>query len=635
MNKKCFRSMMAAPCLLLAAALSRPASTVHAQAAAGADGRYQEYFDRVIPQQLESLHIAGAAVTVVEGGEVVFTKGYGFADVENGIAVQPDRTLFRIGSVSKLFTWTAVMQQVEQSKLDLDADVNAYLDFQIPDTYPQPVTLRRLLTHTAGFEDRVAGFEALTPEKMIPLGAWLASHIPARVRTPGEISSYSNYGAALAGYIVERVSGMPFEEYLERNILMPLGLQRTTIHQPLPEGWAAELSNGYVYSAGQFAKMDFESIVPFPAGGMTSTAADMARFLSAYLQGGEFQGARILQEKTALQMQSRLFGNVPGGNGWAYGFYEMSRNGVRVVGHCGDTRLFHTLAAIIPEKNLGIFAAYNSENAFDVHSLLLEDFLDAFFPADASEPSRVTLSPAELAKFAGSYRQTQYLAQTTLEKAANLLQPVIMQPTVDGGLLLSSASYGVYTLIPVEPMVFAAKDDPQNALIFREDASSQGLRAFLSSDPTVVFERLPWYGDYTLHYIILTGAVLLFLSALAAAFIRWIIGRIRKQPDASLRPAILGRRVFNLMALVGVLFPVGFVLAFNGIVYDELGLLNIVLALPILLTGLSIAAGYFIIRAWREKHGRAAERIFNLLLLVASLGFLWSLNYWNLLGWKY
>ena len=545
MNKKCFRSMMAAPCLLLAAALSRPASTVHAQSAAGG---YQEYFDRVIPQQLESLHIAGAAVAVVEGGETVFHKGYGFADVENGKRVQPETTLFRIGSVSKLFTWTAVMQQMEQGQLDLDADVNAYLDFQIPDTYPQPVTLRRLMTHTAGFEDRVAGYEALPGEKMVPLGEWLESHIPARIRAPGEIASYSNYGAALAGYIVERVSGLPFEEYLERNILVPLGMRRTSIRQPLPEGWAVDGSNGYVYSGGRFAAMDFESIVPFPAGGMTSTVADMARFLSAYLQGGEYSGARILQENTALLMQTRLFGNDPRANGWAYGFYEMSRNGVRVVGHCGDTRLFHTLAAILPEKNLGIFVAFNSENAFDVHALLLEDFLDAFFPADASDPSQVSLSPDELAKFAGSYRQTQSLAQTTVEKAANLLQPVIVQPTADGGLLLSSASYGLYSLIPVEPMAFAASDDPQNVLFFREDPSGGIMRAFLSSDPTVVFERLPWYGDYTLHYLILTGAVCLFLSALAAAFIRWIIGRIRKQPSVSVRPAVLGRRVFTLMA---------------------------------------------------------------------------------------
>lgn len=623
---------MAALCLLLAAALSRPAQTVRAQAAAGG---YEEYFDRVIPEQLESLHIAGAAVTVVEGGETVFAEGYGFADVENGIKVQPEVTLFRIGSVSKLFTWTAVMQLAERGKLDLDADVNGYLDFQIPDTFPQPVTLRRLMTHTAGFEDRVAGFEALTGEKMLPLGEWLASHIPARVRAPGEIASYSNYGAALAGYIVERVSGLPFEEYLERNILAPLGMRRTSIRQPLPGGWAADLSNGYVYSGGRFMKMDFESIVPFPAGGMTSTAADMARFLSAYLQGGEYRGGRILQEQSATLMQSRLFGNVPSGNGWAYGFYEMSRNGVRVVGHCGDTRLFHTLAAIIPDKNLGIFAAYNSENAFDVHALLLEDFLDAFFPSDASDPARVTLSPAELAKFAGSYRQTQYLAQTTVEKAANLLQPVIVQPTADGGLLLSSASYGLFSLIPVEPMAFAAKDDPQNVLIFREDAGSNVMRAFLISDPTVVFERQPWYGDYTLHYIILTGAVFLFLSALAAAFIRWIIGRIRKQPAASARPAVLGRRVFTLMALAGVLFPVGFILAFNGIVYDELDLLNIALALPILLAGLSIAAGYFLLRAWREHYWRAAERIFLSLVLSGSVGFLLSLNYWNLLGWKY
>ena len=280
------------------------------------------------------------------------------------------------------------------------------------------------MTHTAGFEDRVTGYLAASGKDLIPLGKWLASHIPARVRAPGLISSYSNYGAGLAGYIVERVSGLPYEEYVAKNILAPLGMDRTSLQSAAAGGMAGELSKGYVFTGADYQSMDFEYIVPAPTGSATSTAADMSKFMTALLNGGAYGGARILGEQTAAKMLTRIFGHDPRLNGWAYGMYEMSRNGVRVLGHAGDTRLFHSLVALIPEKNISVFVVYNSENAFDVQSLLLKDFLDAFFPAPAAPAAKITLSAEELAKFAGSYRQTRRFAETTVEKAATLLEPI-------------------------------------------------------------------------------------------------------------------------------------------------------------------------------------------------------------------
>ena len=114
----------------------------------------EAFLDELLAKDMEEYHIAGAAVSVVKDGKLFFAKGYGYADLEKGIPVDPEQTIFRIGSIGKMFTWTAVMQLVEQGKLDLDADVNTYLDFRIPDTYPQPITLKHLMTHTSGFEDR-------------------------------------------------------------------------------------------------------------------------------------------------------------------------------------------------------------------------------------------------------------------------------------------------------------------------------------------------------------------------------------------------------------------------------------------------------------------------------------------------
>ena len=184
----------------------------------------QAFLDKLFGQEMQAHHIAGAAVSVVKDGKLLFAKGYGYADREKGIPVDAAQKLFRIGSVTKLFTWTAVMQLVAQGKLNLDADVNTYLDFRIPETYPQPITLRHLLTHTAGFEDQHVALVALKEEDLAPPRAWLVSHIPARVRPPGERAAYSNYGAALAGYIVARVAGESYSQYVQDHLLNPLGM---------------------------------------------------------------------------------------------------------------------------------------------------------------------------------------------------------------------------------------------------------------------------------------------------------------------------------------------------------------------------------------------------------------------------
>src|SRR5881409_3574079 len=194
---------------------------------------FDTFLDALIPSQLRNRNIAGAVVSVVKDGQVLFQKGYGYADVEAERPVLPDQTLFRPGSISKLFTATAVMQLVEQGKLDLDRDVNDYLDFKIPEAYGKPITLKNLLTHTPGFEEQIKDLFTDRPEPP-PLEQYMKTHIPGRIFSPGTIPAYSNYGATLAGYIVERVSGQPFDNYIENHIFNPLGMKHSTFRQPLP-----------------------------------------------------------------------------------------------------------------------------------------------------------------------------------------------------------------------------------------------------------------------------------------------------------------------------------------------------------------------------------------------------------------
>src|SRR5829696_359050 len=225
----------------------------------------EAFLDKELGREMAKHHIAGAAVSVVKDDKLFFAKGYGDADLENKIPVDPERTNFRIGSLAKLFTWTAVMQLAEQGKLDLDEDINTYLDFRIPDTYPQPITLKDLMTHTAGFEDLY--FERLASESkdLLPPREWLISHMPARVRPPGEVAAYSSYGAALAGYIVARVSGEPYNRYIQEHILNPLGMVHTTAQSSMPPDIRAHTSVGYTYKDGAFKEFPDTSDMGQPA----------------------------------------------------------------------------------------------------------------------------------------------------------------------------------------------------------------------------------------------------------------------------------------------------------------------------------------------------------------------------------
>ena len=283
-------------------------------------GDFETFLDALIPSQLRNRNIAGAVVSVVKDGQVLFQKGYGYADFEAKKPVLPDQTLFRPGSISKLFTTTAVMQLVEQGKLDLDRDVNEYLDFEIPKTYPEPVTLRQLLTHTAGFEDTLKNLFVAHVSDMKPLRVYLVNEMPARIFPPGKVPSYSNYGFTLSGYIVERVSGENFERYIENHILKPLRMTNSTFDQPLPPQLAAQMSKGYLNASKK--PREFEFVQATPAGALSTTAADMTRFMLAFLQDGSVDGVAILKPETVRQMETRQFELHPMINGLGLTFME-------------------------------------------------------------------------------------------------------------------------------------------------------------------------------------------------------------------------------------------------------------------------------------------------------------------------
>jgi CubicO group peptidase (beta-lactamase class C family) len=285
----------------------------------------EAFIDSVVNKQLEELHIAGAVVVIVKDGQVLLSKGYGSADLEKQIPVNADTTLFLPGSVTKLFTWTAVMQLVEQGKIDLQADVNTYLTtFKIQANYPQPITMLDLMAHTSGFEETTEGILTPKSEELTSLETYLAQHMPRRVYPPGQVPAYSNYGAALAGYIVEQVSGESYEQYIENHILIPLGMEHSSMHQPLPAHLAQDISLGYLYNNGKYVLLPINWIQASPAGALSATGADMGRFMLAHLQDGLYNNVYILKPETARLMHTRSYTFDPALPGWAHGFEESS-----------------------------------------------------------------------------------------------------------------------------------------------------------------------------------------------------------------------------------------------------------------------------------------------------------------------
>lgn len=341
------------------------------------------YFDGLIPDAINRADIAGAVVVVVKDGRPLFERGYGVADVRTGRPIDPETTLFRPGSVSKLFTWTAVMQQVEAGRIDLDADVNRYLDFRLPPYHGAPITMRQLMTHSSGLSDPSKDLIVKDPRRFKSLETALKTGIPERIYPPGTTVAYSNYGAGLAGYIVQRVSGERFESYVARHIFAPSGMTHSTFEQPLPRPWAADMSQGYATASGPPG--GYELLGLAPAGALAASGSDMGRFMIAHLQDGAFQGQRILAARTAELMHGWQFRPVPSIPSMALGFYQEPANGRRVVGHAGNTGQFHSDLHLYLDDNVGLFVSFNSDGpaaaSTRIRRSLFRGFTDRYFPA--------------------------------------------------------------------------------------------------------------------------------------------------------------------------------------------------------------------------------------------------------------
>lgn len=588
------------------------------------------FLDGLVPLQIQREDIAGAVVVVVKDGKVLVSKGYGFADAKKRTLVSPEGTLFRPGSISKTFTWTAIMQLVENGRLNLDWDVNDYLDFQVPHTFGRPVTLRNLMTHSAGFEEVIKDLAVNRPEELPTLKAFVAAHEPQQIFAPGTIPAYSNYGADLAGYIVQRVSGLPFEQYVQENIFRPLGITHATFVQPLPDSLKAMMSNGYALGSDEPKPFELVPPQPAPDGSLSITGADMAPFMLAHLQNGTYDGARILQQQTAKLMHARQFALDPAVNAMALGFYEENRNGLHIIGHGGDLNYFHSDMHLVLDKGVGFFVSYNSagKGEIDERTALWHKFLDRYFPYAAPQTDTDAKQPTDAV--AGKYLASRR-AQTTIMRALWLI------------LAESSVSDAGDSTIQVDsikdfsgqPKRFRAIGNMQfrevggqDLLVFKADAS--GKMQMVGADPIEISQKVSWYDNKVVLIIALCFVLLLF----ALTVVVWPVAALVRRNYGRKLELTLPQRRLRLLVKLGCAVDLVAFLAFAGIVaygFSNLSLfsdrfdswLRLLQLLFVVAFVATIGMLYSSYRLWRDSSKGIWMTLYTAGIVLASSIFVW------------
>lgn len=598
------------------------------------------FFDGFVAMQMERSDIAGASVLVMKDGNVLLEKGYGYADWKTKKPVDPATTIFRLASISKLFTWVSVMQLEEQGKLDLDTDINRYLDFRIRPAFGTPITLRNLMTHTAGFEEVWRNVIVSDPGKRPSLRDSTIEDQPMRMYPPGMIPGYSNYGAGLASYIVQRVSGEPFEQYVQEHIFSPLKMTHSSFYQPLPKELASTYSEGYRYST-EASPIPFELFTPVGAGAVSSTASDMGRFGQALLNGGELDGQRILKPETLQAMwmpQFRASDQLPP---IGLGFYEMWRNNLRWIGHGGDTIVFHSLMFVEPTRKLVLFVSYNSQGSEGKARLeVINMFSDRYFPSDRKQ-SFISVPREEMKSIEGYYLETRRADSTRTSILNPLQNGNHVTVDKDGALSISDRKDLRGHLVKYKPIGRNLWEEVggQSRLFIIRDHQGRVLR--IASDfPGIQIERMPWYEDSTLVEPAAEACIAVLALVMLAPILR--IGRrifLRDrprpapQPGTQWLPPLTQLTAWVWAGLFSVV--VGFVLQVDDFTMLRSGwakyfyTLNAVTAIALILSLIVVVSS---IQTWKRAELRWITKVKFAMVALSCLLLSWLALHYHVIG---
>ncbi|QCS43614.1 serine hydrolase [Natrinema versiforme] len=478
----------------------------------------EAFVDGVMAERIGTM-TPGATVAIVSGDAPILTKGYGAADVDTDVPVRADETVFRVGSVGKLVTYTAVMQGVEQGVLDLDTDVNSYLGdsaVTVPATYDDPVTLRHLGTHTAGFESTLDPDIVADPAALDSLEVLLTDQQPPRIRPPGKLVGYSNYGAALAGHVVAKAHDTTFEEYVQSELFEPLDMTHSTFAQPVPDDQLGDLAAPHVRDGEPFLVADDVYINMRPAGSLSATSTDMAAFMRAHLGDGAIGDTRILDPDTAKTMHTRHHVRHPEVTNWRYGFHEYGNPDAILIGHSGATVNFTSYLLLAPDHDVGIFVAFNS-NPNEGPKTVVDEIVAEYELQQAPTTPTPTSRPGgqERAETTSGEYSLTYLPQSGPLQVVDLLEHLTVEPTANGRLRTTTLEGDARQWVETEPYVYEEVGGHDVLAFEVTDGEVNVLN--MNSEPTGVYQPVPFHERQ-----LITGGVLgTALSGFGLSLVGW------------------------------------------------------------------------------------------------------------------
>ncbi len=599
------------------------------------------WLDGYMPYALHTGDLAGAVVTVVKDGQVIAARGYGYSDIAKRKPVDPNLTLFRPGSVSKLVTWTAVMQQVEAGKIDLDADINRYLDFKIPPRNGQPITMRQIMTHTAGFEEANKGLITYKAGDVVPIGTYLKRYVPPRVYDAGTTPAYSNWATTLAAYVVERVSGMTFDDYVDQRIFRPLDMKTATFRQPLPARLAPLMSVGYPQAS--VPPKGFEVVVAAPAGSLSASGLDMAKFMIAHLENGR----GILDPQTAAMMHDSPLAKVnprsliPPLNRMELGFFETNVNGREVIAHLGDTNQMHTSLHLFMNEHVGFYVSFNTAGregaAHVLRGQLFQDFADRYFPSTVPDGRVDAATAADHARNMTGHWQVSRSSLTNFVNILNLFGQMEVTTDAEGHLLVPGLKGpGGAPLHWVEIAPYVWRDANGHDRLAAQVVDGKPVRwSFDLIAPFMVYDRVPTSRSAAWLVPALYASLAILLLTVLYWPVGWYVRRRFQSPTPLAGASLRSARAARMMALASLLVLGGWFWLISVIFGDGAPGDGVLLLLEI--AGVIVFVGAVGIAAWHVavafRDGRHwTRKLWSVLLLLATLIVLWTTWSYSLLA---
>ncbi|MCW3788513.1 serine hydrolase domain-containing protein [Plebeiibacterium sediminum] len=592
------------------------------------------WIDSSFTKAMNEYHIPGATIIVMKGDSVLHMNGYGMAHIETNTSVVADSTIFGIASISKTFVGTAIMQLYEKGKLDLDRDVNNYLtSFKLKYKFNDSITVRNLLTHTAGLDYSIIGMSVRSKKDLIPLDKYLKTKLPPQIRPSGKVMMYSNQGYALLGFIVEEVSGIPYYEYVSQNILNPLEMNSSSYRRAskLNENYAT----GYVHNGERFIPFKPDFLLCYPAGGLFATASDMGNYISMFLNNGSFKGRQILDSTSVAKMLYSPFKQYEKAEyGWLLGLYEFQSHKIKYYGHDGSWQGFQSRLALFPDKNIGFFIDVNSEGSKGNSQRFINEFADSFvermMPQSIIEKQQAEVTPKRgsvdepLNKFAGKYRLTAY-AHKTLGKLGVLIGLVPEITIVSQDSILKVLDWNL-ELLPVSDLTFHTKYGH-----FAFDRDTRG-EIFYFFTQIYSYQKLKWYEPVTFQMYWIGSIILIVLIYIITSVERKLFSRHKK---SNLIKKMNFALALTIALFIGLLAYTLTKTELNDFFFGIPLLLKITLVIPFIIIPLECAAIYSLIKAIRFKELKPVDIAYQSLMLVAALLFIPWLQYYNLIGFNY